>query len=109
MLRRVVLVAKSVGSPWQRGLLPRKTAALPSGGLALGRVRCQWRGFCVHRSEAETIDRRSARTSAVFRREGREKKRRTLAGTKDRALVGGAVSEICGGQNSCNVVAVERN
>jgi len=43
--------------------------------LATRRPRCQGRRFCVHRSEAQTLDSTSGRLGAVFAQEGQAKKR----------------------------------
>ena len=58
----------------------RKTNALPKSGLALGRVRCQWRGLGVYRSKAETIDKRSARSEPRLSLGRAIKKRRRGSG-----------------------------
>src|SRR5258708_32840578 len=58
LLQKVLVVCP----PWQRSPLPRGTIALPGGGLALSRVCRQGRSVGVHRSAAEILDGRSARS-----------------------------------------------
>jgi len=70
-----VSLGEMVGGPHlRRGTLLR-TKRFPSWRpLVTNRRRCQGRGVCVHRSEAESPDRRSVRLGAAFLQEGQVSK-----------------------------------
>ena len=60
---------------FRRDFRLKKRSKCPSWrSPALSRTRCQGRGFCVHRSEVQSLDRKSGRESALLRQEGQEKR-----------------------------------
>src|SRR5258708_16235090 len=82
LLQKVLVVCP----PWQRSPLPRRTIALPGGGLALSRVCRQGRGVGVHRSSAQILDGRSARSQRRFQQEGKRRSPRPVTWTNPIAL-----------------------
>src|SRR6516225_3129329 len=61
---------------FKRDFRLKKRSKCPSWrSSALCRTRCQGRGFCVHRSEVESLDSKSGRGSALLGRKGKERER----------------------------------